>query len=525
MASDFPSDLEKYILNFSDVKHISTVNKKSSHNENLPWASWGVRDCAPFTDSSGSFLIKNGLLPISYTAGTDYGRTQSTGVVYLDVDTNVVYKHPTPIILPGSVGEWDSKIASTSWVIFWRSRYYLYYRGSSDQGKNDAIGLALSDDGVNFTKYKNNPVLLNSAFKGMKQSSCLMGVLNAVESYEGNLVISFEANEAESARRAQIFSAVSNDGIDFKPMNDGFPTFSFRNVNSWPVTAVCNPRIIRLENGWYMLGFNGTYNSDYSIGFAFTKDFNIWYEHPQNPVMIPTCGSELASITYRLEGPVISRNDILYRQTEFDCFIMGIPIGATNHQCAENLRIRFCREDSENNEAHPLLSRSIDLDKTISTGQVNRFLNHVLRRGESISLRFSPFKDDIIYFSVSYGFVNFLMPQAEIFLYKNGYFFRAKKNIFTDFIIKVFSYVSHMNFYNRFFGLSRLKPYKFKNWDRFYTLSSTSFDLHIHSYKNNETVIECGDKLFGRYVESISNNGAVFNLLLENHDGSIERLK
>ena len=37
------------------------------------------------------------------------------------------------------------------------NKYYLWYTGQN-KGKSN-IGFALSDDGINFRKYKNNPVL------------------------------------------------------------------------------------------------------------------------------------------------------------------------------------------------------------------------------------------------------------------------------------------------------------------------------------------------------------------------------
>ena len=111
---------------------------------------------------------------------------------------------------------------------------------------------------------------------------------------------------------SQIFGAISDDGKFFIPLNNGYPIFTAKHVRTWPVTRVANPRMTTLEKEKiYMLTFNAHYNTGfYAIGVAFTRDFINWWEHPHNPLMIPTGNPLDYSFSGRIEGGVIVREDL-----------------------------------------------------------------------------------------------------------------------------------------------------------------------------------------------------------------------
>jgi len=63
-----------------------------------------------------------------------------------------------PILGPGKPGEWDKLGINTPDIVWCDSVFYLFYTGSKLAG-NMAVGLAISTDGHQFTKYAGNPVL------------------------------------------------------------------------------------------------------------------------------------------------------------------------------------------------------------------------------------------------------------------------------------------------------------------------------------------------------------------------------
>jgi hypothetical protein len=68
----------------------------------------------------------------------------------------------------GNSGKFDSASAQKPGAIYYNGKYYLFYRG--DDGTYNRIGLAISDDGVNFIKYANNPILTDPEGTGYLDS-------------------------------------------------------------------------------------------------------------------------------------------------------------------------------------------------------------------------------------------------------------------------------------------------------------------------------------------------------------------
>lgn len=65
---------------------------------------------------------------------------------------------PTPALTVGPVGSWDSSVYTPS-VLFNGSGFLMYYGGDNGTLQARSIGVALSADGVHWTKYAENPVL------------------------------------------------------------------------------------------------------------------------------------------------------------------------------------------------------------------------------------------------------------------------------------------------------------------------------------------------------------------------------
>jgi hypothetical protein len=61
------------------------------------------------------------------------------------------------VISTGATGQFDSVHVAKACVIYYNGTYYAFYAG--DDGTYRRIGLATSSDGINFTKYANNPIL------------------------------------------------------------------------------------------------------------------------------------------------------------------------------------------------------------------------------------------------------------------------------------------------------------------------------------------------------------------------------
>lgn len=300
------------------------------------WDSWGVRDIAPLVDRSGNWLCNNDIQSFYYTGSsiTSRGAIQSSGLAHFNITTGALTRYSDPV-LSGVPGSWSDEICCTPWVFYHQSTYFMYFRGAKKSGIAEGIGLATSVDGRTFSNHSANPIIKCTDFAGLQQNPSLTGVISVIYSIDRYILL-FEGYEAHYDRCGQIFAAESHDGVHFTPMNAGQPVFTGRHVRSWPIRGVCNPRLLYLDNGWFMLGFNGTNHGEYAIGLAYTRDFVTWYEHPQNPLLVPRGWPADDPFSYRLEGPVFDRQALLRGDMQVRCFFMAIPLNAQNHERSVN---------------------------------------------------------------------------------------------------------------------------------------------------------------------------------------------
>lgn len=80
-----------------------------------------------------------------------------------------------PVLDLGNINEWDGKSISDPRVFKYRNKYIMFYTGMDEKGF-ERIGAALSEDLINWKKYKNNPILDVSRDGWDKVSACRGGV-------------------------------------------------------------------------------------------------------------------------------------------------------------------------------------------------------------------------------------------------------------------------------------------------------------------------------------------------------------
>lgn len=177
--------------------------------------------------------------------------------------------HPEPIIDVGGPGSWDENHALDPASILHDGKVFLYYTGSSPR-EDRTICLAVSEDGIHFTKYEQNPVIVGGAPE--------------VAYHDGTFYL-YYWRTVPGKRGFQIHYATSKDGYRYtEPVNS--VALPVGPEGSWESFTVETPRIFREGELFYMVYCASDRHKDYpyNAGLATSRDLVHWVKYPGNPI-------------------------------------------------------------------------------------------------------------------------------------------------------------------------------------------------------------------------------------------------
>ncbi len=179
-----------------------------------------------------------------------------------------------PVLDVGADGEWDTTVADPS-VILNNGVYEMWYEGRD--GINWRIGYATSDDGINWMKRPDNPVLdLGADGEWDEQDVGDPTVLFDNGVYK----MWYKGREGTTWR---IGYATSDDGITWAKHPNN-PVLNLGADGEWDNQNVGDPTVL-FDNGVYKMWYVGSNGTDNQIGYATSDDGITWAKHPSNPVL------------------------------------------------------------------------------------------------------------------------------------------------------------------------------------------------------------------------------------------------
>jgi fibronectin type 3 domain-containing protein/predicted GH43/DUF377 family glycosyl hydrolase len=192
-----------------------------------------------YTDTSGWYTIR-------YATSVDGSNWQ------------IGWPYPVLQTTPGS---WDSNGLRAGPILHNASGYSMWYCGTPDD-VTWSTGLAVSQDGINWTKYPGNPVISNDPNVQWRSQRILpMSILKTSE----ELIMWFLGSDLITQR---IGVAISIDGKAWTASN--LPVFDIGPFGSWDSLSLSYSAILPIDNSlwmWYS-GTNATFH--YQIGLATT---------------------------------------------------------------------------------------------------------------------------------------------------------------------------------------------------------------------------------------------------------------
>jgi len=167
-----------------------------------------------------------------------------------------------PVLEPGASGAWDEVYVKSPSVFYdpVKDKYAMYYCGKNDKG-TVAIGRAVSDDGVSWTKFAGNPVLESvffpTVFRGLW--NCKDVEVCCAFRYKGWVYLVYEGGDY--VHNWHIGLAASRGGENFyrysrNPILN--PSAGNQTSEDWDSQYVLHPFILR-ENDRVLLYYSGSH--------------------------------------------------------------------------------------------------------------------------------------------------------------------------------------------------------------------------------------------------------------------------
>ncbi|HRN69774.1 MAG TPA: C39 family peptidase [Candidatus Woesebacteria bacterium] len=228
----------------------------------------------------------------------------ATNISYSESADGIIWNEPTVSLVPTE--PWEINFIAHPHVIKDQNQYKLYYSGQSGNGIWK-IGYAESINGINWTKFENNPILSPNADENPTVAGTFILRENSVYT-----MYYHSKNPATNIR-----SAISSDGINWEREN----VILSSTPNNFDSVAMISPSIVRVGNH-YKLFYSGYNGSTWKIGYA-TKTI----ETPSVPLLKQT-SNPWQSQVYDHANVWSPKNSTIYR---WGCAVTSLAMVLNYH--------------------------------------------------------------------------------------------------------------------------------------------------------------------------------------------------
>ncbi|MFH0866329.1 MAG: T9SS type A sorting domain-containing protein [Bacteroidota bacterium] len=243
------------------------------------WAAYGQPAC----------IIQNDTFKMWYgvASGVNSGDTIPRGRTHYawSVDGINWNKYSgNPVLDVGSAGQWDDEWLDTPEILWDGNEFKLYYYGDSvymSGAVNASIGLATSQDGINWTK---QGIVLQKGNAGDWDGNFIESPAAYYDPSSGVYAMWYSAQD--TAGWIRIGLAVSPDGSSW--IKYPTPVLDHGSPGCWEDIFVAVPAVIRtghIFEMWYSGISNAGQFDSVFVGYAVSLNGTTWIKYPGNPVL------------------------------------------------------------------------------------------------------------------------------------------------------------------------------------------------------------------------------------------------
>ena len=284
----------------------------------VDWNAKKVQDLFIMQDDNGLFLRNSTGWIYGYFSGAegDVPLPHSIGLAFSNDEYGLIWEEyvNNPIITNSSEESYRVLGVSAPNVFCYNSSHYAMIHAGIDGDVFLTAMLEFSIDGISWIPYVNNPVMTTADheyhWNSTHDPESMRAITVCVDPFsierygvgEKGYLLMFEARVNGTLGGSDIawknFAAVSQNLIDWTPLNDGEPVFKGSGIDdAWDKTGVANPKMFKLNDGEAIIMYNGITDdngggysiSTFRIGFAYTIDMNLdysnWTRYVANPII------------------------------------------------------------------------------------------------------------------------------------------------------------------------------------------------------------------------------------------------
>jgi predicted GH43/DUF377 family glycosyl hydrolase len=198
---------------------------------------------------SGICVIKDGPIYKLWYEGVDSQSTARIGYATSSDGIDWDINNSNPVFSPGNNDAWDNEDVGNPCVVKEGSTYKMWYWGDNDLTGIDQIGLAVSNDGINWQRVRSQPVFAPDPSIWWQDGEG-MGTPHVIRINSGYLMAYHAADQIGTIR---IGLATSIDGLEWKKENE--PILDLGTENSWDSISVVTGSLIQDASHlklWYL---------------------------------------------------------------------------------------------------------------------------------------------------------------------------------------------------------------------------------------------------------------------------------